>query len=170
MQSQSERCKRYRKSIILLKGVNVLNLIPKGLLSSINYGAQGVTYRCLFDNAATKTLKLFTNHKTYMGGTGMFYLPKQWAPTLLNVMNKMLVIDPELKFISLVEEFGRLKLDFTTSKEDAKLEIMDLIHKAQNRLDIISHGLVARALEKNPTMKNKDEKWLLIRGVLHTGC
>jgi hypothetical protein len=83
-------------------------------------------------------------------------------------MRRMLEIDPELKFISVSEKFGKLKLEFMASSSKFKTELMDLVHEAQNRIDGISHGLVDRAVLRDPTAGDKYDKWLLIRGILHT--
>ena len=146
-----------------------MDLISKGLLASINYGSKSKVYRQLFNTLYGKVTKIFTDHRIQTVGYESLYFPKQWSPTIIQTINEMLRIDPNVKFIGISERFGKLSLGFVTLKKDAEDEIEELLHKTQNRLDCISHGLASRAIAKVPTLKNAGEKWLLTRGVLHTG-
>jgi len=91
---------------------------------------------------------------------------------MMHMMRRMLILDPNLKFVSVSEFYGKLKVDFVLSNKEVRPEMLDLLYKAQNRLDYISHGLVNRTIIRESETKDKDEnvKWLLVRGVLHTNC
>jgi len=148
-----------------------LDLISRGLLSSLNYGPQGECYRSIFAKSYNQMFELFTKYRVRGEGTGSFYLPKIWAPSVYGTMRKMVSIDPNIKFTSASEKYGKLCIGFILSDKEFEQEISDLMYKAQIRIDNINHGLVSRFLDKNPQMRSTigDEKWLLIKGVLHIG-
>jgi len=147
-----------------------LNLIPKSILVSLNYGKQNDAYVSLFNKFYDDAFKLFVNHRAHGRGSGAFFMPKIWAPTISNLIKNLLVLDPNIKLISISERYGKLNIEFLLSDNKFEIEAMDLVYKAQIRLDNINHGLVFRLFSRNQlaVSANRDEKWLLTRGILLT--
>lgn len=147
-----------------------MKLIAYGLPAAIDYGSEGMGYRELFGNAQNGLLNLFHGHSV-PGEPGVCYLPTRWSPAVLNVMRKMLIIDPGLRFSKVYEKYGKLYLEFaasTDSTEELISELTDLVYNVQNRIDTVTHGLVNEHLLFGYKSNIKDEQWLLTKNVLHT--
>lgn len=142
-----------------------MKLITYEIPSEINYSGGYATYRNLYNHAYTKMLNLFERNS--LSDQTFCFLPKHWAVIVSNVLEKMLDIDSKLKFCRIFEKYGKLNIEIVPNdnSKETLLELSDIKHEAQNRIDNIVHGLVHKRILDTKT-EGKTE-WLMSINLLN---
>jgi hypothetical protein len=139
-----------------------MKLVTYEVPSEINYGSKSLKYRSLYNHAYSRMLHLFESNR--FAGQTFCYLPKHWSVIVANIFEKMLGVDPGLKFYRVFEKYGKINIEVIpdNDNEETLLELSDLKHEAQNRIDNIVHGMVHKAVAYIESKPEKGEtEWLL---------